>query len=229
MFDSQRVPEPEVMDDLGEVEAYSSAAAQAHLSRIDDSFVSHALRLVNRRERGRALDIGTGPGQIVVKLARNLTRWKFVAVDRSAHMIADAVANLAAAGPELAGRVEFQVADANALPFPDAVFDLVICNSVLHHMAEPERLLGEIARLVKPRGAVLLRDLRRPSRLAFRWHVRRHGRHYSGKMRELYEASVRAAYIVPELQRLAEASRLSGVRVFNEPVTHIGLERFLSE
>jgi ubiquinone/menaquinone biosynthesis C-methylase UbiE len=229
MFDSQRVPEPEVMDDLGEVEAYSSAAAQAHLSRIDDSFVSHALRLVNRRERGRALDIGTGPGQIVVKLARNLTRWKFVAVDRSAHMIADAVANLAAAGPELAGRVEFQVADANALPFPDAVFDLVICNSVLHHMAEPERLLGEIARLVKPRGAVLLRDLRRPSRLAFRWHVRRHGRHYSGKMRELYEASVRAAYIVPELQRLAEASRLSGVRVFNEPVTHIGLERSLSE
>jgi ubiquinone/menaquinone biosynthesis C-methylase UbiE len=229
MFDSQRVPEPEVMDDLGEVEAYSSAAAQAHLSRIDDSFVSHALRLVNRRERGRALDIGTGPGQIVVKLARNLTRWKFVAIDRSAHMIADAVANLAAAGPELAGRVEFQVADANALPFPDAVFDLVICNSVLHHMAEPERLLGEIARLVKPRGAVLLRDLRRPSRLAFRWHVRRHGRHYSGKMRGLYEASVRAAYVLPELQRLAEASRLGGVRVFNEPVTHIGLERFLSE
>ncbi len=229
MFDLQRFPEPEVMDDLGEVEAYSSAAAQAHLSKIDDSFVSHALRLVHRRERGRALDIGTGPGQIVVKLARNLTRWKFVAVDRSSHMIADAVANLAAAGPEIAGRVEFHVADANALPFPDAVFDLVICNSVLHHMAEPERLLGEIARVVKPRGAVLLRDLRRPSRLAFRWHVRRHGRHYSGKMRELYEASVRAAYIVPELQRLAETSRLGGVRVFNAPVTHIGLERPLSE
>jgi ubiquinone/menaquinone biosynthesis C-methylase UbiE len=229
MFESQRVPEPEVMDDLGEVEAYSSAAAQTYLNKIDDNFVSHALRLVNGRERGRALDIGTGPSHIVVKLARNLTRWKFVAVDRSSHMIADAVANLAAAGPELAGRVEFQLADANALPFPDATFDLVICNSVLHHMAEPERLLAEIARLAKPRGAVLLRDLRRPNRLAYSWHVRRHGRHYSGKMRQLYEASVRAAYVVPELQRLAKVSRLGGIHVFNAPATHIGVERPLCE
>jgi ubiquinone/menaquinone biosynthesis C-methylase UbiE len=229
MFESQRMPELEVMDDLDEVEAYSSAAARTYLNKIDDTFVAHALRLVNRRERGRALDIGSGPGQIVVKLARSLTRWKFVAVDRSSHMVAEAVANLAAAGPELAGRVEFQIADANALPYPDATFDLVTCNSVLHHMAEPERLLAEIARLVKPRGAVLLRDLRRPNRLAHRRHVRRYGRHYTGKMRELYEASVRAAYIAPELQQLVEASRLTGVRVFSAPSTHIGVERSLAE
>ncbi|MGH9717825.1 MAG: class I SAM-dependent methyltransferase [Candidatus Acidiferrales bacterium] len=217
------------MDDSDEVAAYSSAAAQSFLQKLDDTFVAHALRLVNRRERGRALDIGTGPGQIVIKLARNLTRWKFLGVDRSSEMIADAAANLAAAGPELAGRVEFQIADANALPFPDATFDLVICNSVLHHMAEPERLLAEITRLVKPRGAVLLRDLRRPNRLSFRWHVRRHGRHYSGKMRDLYCASVRAAYAVPELQQLVESSRLTGGRLFNQPSTHIGVERSLGE
>ena len=229
MFESQRVPEPEVMDDSGEVVAYSSAAAQSYLNQIDDTFLARAVRLVNRRERGRALDIGTGPGQIVVKLARQLTRWKFVAVDRSSHMIAEAVANLAAAGPDLAGRVEFQIADANALPFPDATFDLIFCNSVLHHMFEPERLLAEMARVAKPRGAVLLRDLRRPNRYVHRWHVRRHGRHYSGKMRELYEASVRAAYIAPELQRLVEASRLARVRVFNDASTHIGIERPISE
>ena len=229
MFESQRVPEPEVMDDSGEVVAYSSAAAQSYLNQIDDTFVARAVRLVNRRERGRALDIGTGPGQIVVKLARQLTRWKFVAVDRSSHMIAEAAANLVAAGPDLAGRVEFQIADANALPFPDATFDLIFCNSVLHHMFEPERLLAEMARVAKPRGAVLLRDLRRPNRYVHRWHVRRHGRHYSGKMRELYEASVRAAYIAPELQRLVEASRLARVRVFNDASTHIGIERPISE
>ncbi|HVB85274.1 MAG TPA: class I SAM-dependent methyltransferase [Candidatus Dormibacteraeota bacterium] len=229
MFESHRIPEPEVMDDSGEVEAYSSAAAQTYLKKLDQTFVDHALRLVNRRERGRALDIGAGPGQIVIKLARHLTRWKFLGVDRSPQMIAEATANLAAAGPELAGRVEFQIADANALPYPDATFDLVMCNSVLHHMAEPERLLAEIARVAKPRGAVLLRDLRRPNRLAYKWHVRRHGRHYSGKMRELYRASVRAAYVVPELQRLVEVSRLNGGRLFNQPSTHIGVERPLGE
>jgi ubiquinone/menaquinone biosynthesis C-methylase UbiE len=229
MFELIRVPEPEVMDDAGEVEAYSSAAAQAYLNRLDDTFVTHALRLVGRRERGRALDIGTGPGQIVVKLARHLTRWKFAGVDRSSHMIAEAASNLAAAGPELAGRVEFQIADANALPFPDATFDLVICNSVLHHMAEPERLLAEIARLVKPRGAILLRDLRRPNRMAHSWHVRWHGRYYSGKMRQLYRASVRAAYVAPELQQLVARSRMTGGRLFIHASTHIGIERSLGE
>src|SRR5271170_4165998 len=107
LFDMPRVPEPEVMDDSGEVEAYSSATAQAHLNAIDDTLVEHAQRLVNGRERGRALDIGTGPGQIVIKLAKRLTQWKFVGVDRSPEMIAQAQANLASAGSEVAGRVEF--------------------------------------------------------------------------------------------------------------------------
>ena len=60
-LDLPRVPEPEVMNDSDEVEAYASAAAQAYLGKIDDTFVEHAVRLVAARARGRALDIGTGP------------------------------------------------------------------------------------------------------------------------------------------------------------------------
>jgi len=225
LFDMPRVPEPEVMDDSGEVEAYSSAAAQAHLNTIDDTLVEHALRLVKGRERGRALDIGTGPGQIVIKLARRLTQWKFVGVDRSPGMIAQAQANLASAGSEVAGRVEFQVADGNRLPFPDSSFDLVLCNSVLHHLAEPEKLLSEIARLASPSGAILLRDLRRPGRFAYPLHIRWHGRHYSGVMYRLYCDSVRSAYTVPELKRLLDSAALARTRVFEHHSTHIGLER----
>jgi len=228
ILDLPRVPEPEVMDDSGEVEAYSWSAAQAYLDRIDDTFVEHAVRLLKGCERGRALDIGTGPGQIVIKLARRLTRWKFTGVDRSPNMIAQALKNLEAAGPALAGRVEFQVADGNRLPFPDASFDLVICNSVLHHFAEPEKLLAEIARLAGRDGAILLRDLRRPRRFAFSLHIRWHGRHYSGVMRKLYCDSVRAAYTTPELQQLLDSAPLSGVRVFEHRSTHIGLERPIS-
>ncbi|MGD0956513.1 MAG: class I SAM-dependent methyltransferase [Candidatus Acidiferrales bacterium] len=228
IFDLPRVPEPEVMDDSGEVEAYASAAAQAYLERIDDTFVEHALRLLKGRERGRALDIGIGPGQIVIKLARRLTRWKFTGVDRSPNMIAQARANLEAAGPALAGRVEFQVADGNRLPFPDASFDFLMCNSVLHHFAEPEKLLAEIARLAGHDGAILLRDLRRPGRLAYPLHIRWHGRHYSGTMRQLYRDSVRAAYTAPELQKMLDSAPLSGARVFERRPTHLGLERPIS-
>ena len=213
------------MDDSGEVEAYASAAAQAHLDAIDSTFVEHAARLVLQCDRGRALDIGTGPGQIVTKLARRLPRWTFTGVDRSPAMIAQARASLAAAGEALGARVHFDVADGNRLPFPDGSFELVMCNSVLHHLAEPEKLLGEMARLAAPRAAILLRDLRRPNRLAYPVHVRWHGRNYSGEMLRLFRDSVRAAYTVPELQRMLEQSPVSGARVFRHRSTHIGIER----
>jgi ubiquinone/menaquinone biosynthesis C-methylase UbiE len=228
LFDLPRVPEPEIMDDSGEVEAYSWSAAEAYLDKIDDTFVDHALRLLDGRERGRALDIGTGPGQIVIKLARRLTRWKFTGVDRSPNMITQARANFEAAGAVLAGRVEFQVADGNQLSFPDASVDFVMCNSVLHHLEEPRHLLSEMARLVKPGGAILLRDLRRPGRFAHPFHVRWHGRHYSGTMRKLYRDSVRAAYTLPELERLLDSSPLYGAHVFEHESTHIGFERPLA-
>lgn len=225
LLDLPRVPEPEVMDDAGEVEAYTSAAEQEHLDAIDDTFVFHAVRLLGGRLRGRALDIGSGPGQIVIKLARRLTLWKFTGVDRSQAMVAQANRNLAVAGPSLTGRVEFQTADGNSLPFPEATFDFVMCNSVLHHLAEPQKLLREMARLVKPSGAILLRDLRRPGRLVYPLHVWRHGWHYSGTMRRLFRDSVRSAYTIEELQSMLDSSALRGARVFEHFSTHIGIER----
>ncbi|MGH9581233.1 MAG: hypothetical protein ACRD2R_09570, partial [Terriglobales bacterium] len=88
-------------------------------------------------------------------------------------------------------------------------------------------VLDEIARVAKPEGAVLVRDLRRPSSLAYAWHVRWFGRHYSGPMRRLYEASVRAAYTPQELGAMLSRSRLreGGARVFRHRLTHAGIER----
>lgn len=227
-LDLPRVPEPEIMDDSGEVEAYASAAAQKHLDRIDDTFVEHAVSLVRGRKQGRAIDVGTGPGQIVLKLARRLPAWEFVAVDHSTNMIRQARANLAtaaASSPGLSKRVEFSIADGNRLNYPDASFDLVMCNSVLHHLAEPQRLLAEVARLAKADAAILLRDLRRPSRLAFPFHIRWHGRNYSGTMYRLFCDSVRSAYTLPEMKILLRTSPIPGARVFSHAGTHIGIAR----
>ena len=47
----------------------------------------------------------------------------------------------------------------------------------------------------------------------------------TGAMGKLYRDSVRAAYTVPELQRLLDSSLLRGARVFRHGSTHIGLER----
>jgi hypothetical protein len=82
-----------------------------------------------------------------------------------------------------------------------------------------------MARVAKPGAAILLRDLRRPRRFAYPFHVRWHGRRYTGEMYKLYKDSVHAAYTVAELQSLCDSSPLQGARVFVHHATHIGIER----
>ena len=135
-------------------------------------------------------------------------------VDRAPNMIAQARANLASV-KEAAGRVEFHEDNGNQLAFADETFDFVMCNSVLHHFAAPRNLFAEMARIAKPGAAILVRDLRRPGALAYPFHVRWHGRRYSGTMYQLYKQSVRAAYTVPELQAMLAASPLENAHVFH--------------
>jgi len=216
-----RKPEPEVMDAADEVEAYASAAAQAYLDAIDDTLVEQVLSF--GASRGRLLDVGTGPGGIPLKLARRCPKLSVTGVDRSAAMIA--AASRAAAEQGLAARASFLVGDASRLCFPDASFDIVLSNSVLHHLPEPVAAFAEMARVARPDGIVLVRDLRRPSRLVFPLHVRWYGRYYSGLMKKLYVNSLRAAYTPEELAELLGRSALAPARIFRHRRTHLGFVR----
>jgi SAM-dependent methyltransferase len=228
----ERVPEPEVMDESTEVEAYASAAAQTYLEKIDRTFITHVARLFPANDprliRGVALDVGCGPGQIPIMMARRWPGLRVTGVDAAPAMIEQA----RNAARDAAVAISFQVLRLGPhgearLPFDDASFDLVTSNSVLHHVADPVAFFDEIARVAKPDGAVLIRDLRRPAAPAYPLHVRWFGRKYSGEMRRLYEASVRAAYTIGELQRLLTESRLNDGRscVFRFRLTHLGIER----
>ena len=220
-FDFPRVPELEAMENCDEAEAYSSATVQTHLDCLDDTFVDHVLSL--GVHSGLALDVGTGPGQIPIKLARKLPRLQIVGVDLSQAMLAKARASAIAAGVDK--QVTFQVGDACRLPFADAHFELVMCNSLLHHAADPLTTLNELARVCRPQRALLLRDLRRPSTPALPFHIAWYGRHYNGLMKKLFTDSVRAAYTVAELQALLAKSKIVGGRVFRRGRSHMGIER----
>ncbi len=213
-----RTPEPEVMDAAAEIEAYSSATAQAYLDALDDTLVDQIVSL--GIASGRLLDVGCGPGGIAKKIARRLPQMRVVGVDFSVNMISAAKA--AAAAQDLSSRVHFFSGDAKRLPFPERSFDFVLSNSVLHHLHDPLAMLDEMARVAKPGGIVLLRDLRRPGRLIFPLHVSWFGRHYSGLMKKLYTNSVRAAYTGAELAQMLSQSRLAAARVFYHERTHLG-------
>jgi SAM-dependent methyltransferase len=227
-----RTPEPEVMAEADEVEAYASAATQAYLDAIDNTLVEQVVSLASTERAsdddssalsGWLLDVGTGPGGIPLKLVRRCPRLRAVGIDRSLNMVR--AARQAALEQGVAGRAFFLVADARNIAFPDGCFDIVLSNSVLHHLHDPLPVLNEMARLAKPSGMVLLRDLRRPSRLAFPLHVGWFGRYYRGLMKKLYVDSVRAAYTVDELRQLLLRSALADAQVFRHRRTHLGFLR----
>ncbi len=200
-----------------EAEAYMDAAAAAHLGRLDARWAELVLREAPRRPL-RVLDVATGGGQIPLILARRRPAWRLWAIDRSPAMLAAGHEAVSRAGGEARRMARsfalgLAVAEARRLPFPDDAFDLVISNSLLHHLADPTPVLDEIGRVVDPAGRVLLRDLRRPPRLLSRGWIAWNGRRYTGTMRELYEASVAAAFTASELEIIVRHSALAGASV----------------
>jgi SAM-dependent methyltransferase len=113
----------------------------------------------------QVLDIGCGRGLLTVAAARRLTTGGVTGVDVwlpkaiTGNRPKSVLENAALEG--VADRVQVQEADARKLPFPDASFDIVVSNFVLHEMdteAAREQMLREIARVLKPGGHVALRD-----------------------------------------------------------------------
>jgi ubiquinone/menaquinone biosynthesis C-methylase UbiE len=213
----QRRLEPEVMDEGDEAEAYMGAAAETHLARLDAGWVERVVAF-GPAGPARVLDVGTGGGQIPARIARRRPRWWIWGVDRAGSMLAAGRAGIEAARREARVAIEpfrlgLALADARMLPFPDGAFDLVISNSLLHHIGDPTPILDDVARVAGPTGRVLLRDLRRPPRALLPAWVSWHGRHYAGAMRRLYEDSVAAAFTPQELEIVLRHSRLAGAIV----------------
>ena len=222
-----RIPESEEMDAEAEVSSYSSAAAETHLDQIDNTLVEHVLRLLLphgfNASAGIALDIGTGPAQIPIKLLQRLPGLHCIGLDQFPNMLACGRENAVRGG--VSERLTLVRGDAHALPFPNGVFSIVLCNSVMHHARNPVAMLREIFRVAAPTAAVLVRDLRRPSRLLLQWHLWRHGCQYRGEMRRLFEASVKAAYTAEELEGILRQAGTRGASIFKYRGAHIGIER----
>jgi ubiquinone/menaquinone biosynthesis C-methylase UbiE len=102
----------------------------------------------------QVLDVGTGPGVLLVELARRRGDLRLTGLDLSADMIAAARRNLAPFGD----RVSTQVGDVTNLPFPDQSFDLIVSSLSLHHWDQPEAGAAELARVLRPDGRVHIYD-----------------------------------------------------------------------
>lgn len=117
------------------------------------------LELTARRlkwaERRRVLEVGCGLGHWARAFTPFLASGTSVTcVDRDPKW-AEASEGWVRALSSPSVPVRFARADAYALPFPDAAFDLVTCQTLLLHLADPRRALSEMLRVLEPRGLLL--------------------------------------------------------------------------
>ena len=101
------------------------------------------------------LEVGCGVGATACYLAKKYG-CRVVGVDLRESMIARSNERAQKEGVE--DRVEFRVADAQDLPFDDALFDVVICESVATFIEDKERVVSEYARVTAPGGYVGLNE-----------------------------------------------------------------------
>jgi len=106
---------------------------------------------------GRILDIGTGPGWLLVKLHHESPRLRLTGLDVSPSMVVRARKNMAEAG--LSEVIEVREGNASHVPFSDNSFDTVVSTGSIHHWKNPTACLNKVYRVLKPGGFALMYDL----------------------------------------------------------------------
>ena len=126
----------------------------ASAATTDQSQVARLVEAIGDSARWRVLDLACGPGIVTSALAERAQ--EVVALDLTPRMLAKARERCAKAGQT---NVMFTEGSATALPFADAGFDAVITRLSFHHFLEPNAVLKEMLRVLRPGGTVAVADV----------------------------------------------------------------------
>ena len=199
----QRCPEPELMNGVDQVAAY----AAADFSAGDDVTLDRIHSLIAERPLGNnpvVVDLGCGPGNITLLLARLLPEARVIGIDGADRMLE--LARQRAADQGLA--IEFLHQDLRQIRGLKA--DLVVSNSLLHQLHDPLLLWRVTSELANRGCRVLHRDLRRPESMDELNHLQTlHLPDAPEVLLQDFRASLRAAF---EPAEVAEQLRMTAMQ-----------------
>jgi ubiquinone/menaquinone biosynthesis C-methylase UbiE len=213
-----RILEPEVMDTWLEATAYDAMDFMA----VNTAFATDAIDLDPHAIK--ILDIGTGTARIPILMCQQRPQYLITGVDLAQSMSIVGQRNIEEAG--LNQRIRLELVDAKRMPYPDLEFDMLISNSLVHHLPDPLSFFQEIKRLVRPGGAILLRDLIRPASDAIvNDLVARFGSTYDSHQQQLFHDSLKAALTLVEVQELIDRVGLAQVKLAQSSDLHWTIAR----
>ena len=214
----ERVLEPEVMGTWEDAVEYD----EMDFAEVNTAFAHRALEL--GPPSGFVLDCGTGTARIPILMVGQNPNMRVTAIDLSSNMLKIGEANVIEAG--LSSNIKLAKIDAKALPFPDNHFDMLISNSLIHHLPDPLPFLKEVYRVIKPNAGVLIRDLIRPDNMkALNTLVSKYAGDCNDRQRKLYQDSLLAAFTMSEIEDLVLKSGIHGALIVQSSDRHYSTER----
>ena len=199
-----RVPEPELMDDDEQALAYS----QADFSRPHQHFVElFSEHHSDWTPQGFALDLGCGPADVTVRFARRFEGVHVDGVDGSPAMLRCGQERLAA--ERLEKRIDLVEGYLPGATLPRERYDVVISNSLLHHLNDPAVVWDAVSSHTAVGGRVFVMDLMRPeSRERAEWMREEYSPGEPEVLRRDFFHSLLAAYSPDEVRGQLETAGL---------------------
>lgn len=197
----ERIAEPELMEEPQQVAAY----AAADFSAAHQQLIHHIQIFWQGPDPSTVIDLGTGTGDIAIRLARTFPSCHVTAVDAGAGMLRRAAQLIDQAGlGARIGLVERRLPDIAGLPR----FPLLVSNSLLHHLPDPMTLWRVLSQLACPGALVVIMDLHRPSDKGMVERlVAQHAADAPPVLQADFRASLHAAYTCDEvMDQLHEAA-----------------------
>jgi trans-aconitate methyltransferase len=193
----QRIPEPrQLMDDPAQAAAY----AGANFSEANQLFIRLLRQIHPGGLRGDGVDLGCGPADIPIALLREYPELRLDAVDGAPAMLEQARARLTR-HPELAQRLRLRQLTLPDPDLPEARYRLVLSNSLLHHLEDPDDLWLSLRHCAADGARVLVMDLLRPrNRMAADSLVETYALNEPEVLREDFRNSLLAAYTLDEVR-----------------------------
>lgn len=213
-----RILEPEVMDTWLEATAYDAMDVVA----VNTGFAVDAIAL--DPDAIKVLDIGTGTARIPILMCQQRPQYLITGIDLAQSMLIIGQRNVAAA--QLTQRIKLERVDSKRMPYPDLEFDMLVSNSLVHHLPDPLSFFGEVKRIIKPGGAMLIRDLIRPENdQIVNELVAKIGADYDPHQQQLFQDSLKAGLTLAEVQELIDRVGLIQVKLAQSSDLHWTIER----
>lgn len=204
-----RITEPELMNDEAQVLAYAQADFDEPHSMFIQAFKAAS---TEQKVSGHILDLGCGPADISIRFAQSYPDCEIDGIDGAPRMLAHG--KLAIQKAQLQDRIHLFEGVLPGAILPRDNYNVIISNSLLHHLHEPDVLWESIQQFGSSGSRVFIMDLMRPeSEEIARELVDLYARDEPEVLRNDFYHSLCAAFLPKEIQSQLDIAGLSQLDV----------------